>query len=689
MPARIAIPPPSYKEAITGTASAAPQVAPYCSSVKWMLPFAAPRENFKNSPLMRLPDNLLVKIMKSTSSDSDTLALRHTSRTFMRLFSENQPFSELWDDGHAMKEGHVWTRPNKKYNGQGIASFCSTCNVVDKTGEEVLQNMDLLYCSGCRADHTEMHFSRIQRQEIDEERVCIGRESRLRLCSHLSLSWSQVRVMASSGRDHRFGCNHASHDGLSCPGKKCMLDSFPMASVEMDDEDNYLIHLVNRSHIPFNKGPEGEKPFWAHVLLAISDSLGAADKQQMLPSAKFEGCDVMRVFDPNHCNCLNWDVRPEEQVTATNACFKWHLANTDCGNWRGENMPEVDEYGGESSIAAVDLPTDRCFGKRHGFTKRMNGRIVNIDLLQCPDDSNMLVLQQSIIIKVQDPTDPGWEELMDGDMVFLQSDKKMRGKTWCDEKKCAVNYLKRSNRSLRVLEHMIQHEYASRDQRNNNPTTENEEHIDYGTDYTTDDSDEEAEVSDIDVRYVDVDDIDDAEAEIGAIENNQDVLEAENESSLIKDNQSVTTTADNCSIFSYEDPAAFPSDDESTTSFEDDFTDADTDCSNDDVLILSDDEENFCDNVITQNSSHAVNDGVANIDSSGFHQAVRPQDSNSTAHTNNNADGSGNKNSVNAIISSYRTIAAPWDFRALSTQFRLYYPDPESAALAHIRALWN
>ncbi|KAJ2966223.1 hypothetical protein NQ176_g10252 [Zarea fungicola] len=319
----------------------------------------------------------------------------------------------------------------------------------------------------------------------------------------------------------------------------------------------------------------------------------------------------------------------------------------------------------------------------------MNGRIVDIDLLQCPDDNNMLVLQQSILIKAQNPTDPGWEELVDKDMIFLQSDKKMRGKTWCDETQCAVNYLKRSNRSLQVLEHVILHEYASRDHRNNNSATANEEDIDNGTDYTTDDSDEEAELSDIDVRCVDLDDIEAAEAEIKATENNQDVLEAEGESSLINDNHSVTTAADNDSIFSDEDPAAFPSDDESTTSFEDDFTESDTHCSDDDILDLSDDEDNFYDNVTTQNSDHTVHDVVANIDSSVLHQAVRPQGSDSTAHTKNSTNGLDSTNSVNATLSSYSIITVPWEFRVLSTQFRLIYPDQESAALANIRALWN
>ncbi|XWW94652.1 hypothetical protein V2A60_002597 [Cordyceps javanica] len=88
------------------------------------------------SPLLRLPDKLLVLLMKSLDLDT-LLRLRHTSRVFMWLFNSEAAFEKyhlkLQQDNDRFNDtARVWTPPSAWFKDQAISGFrrmCPPCRV--------------------------------------------------------------------------------------------------------------------------------------------------------------------------------------------------------------------------------------------------------------------------------------------------------------------------------------------------------------------------------------------------------------------------------------------------------------------------------------------------------------------------------------------------------------------------------
>jgi hypothetical protein len=116
----------------------------------------AARRNHRHSRLLRLPDSLLVAIMERLDTD-DILWLRHTSRIFMRLFSQSREFRHLHLKTHEDKDrrqqlARVWAVPRKSIyiskDGRGrLPPLCGPCESIkkDKNGKN---DVPFLYCSG-------------------------------------------------------------------------------------------------------------------------------------------------------------------------------------------------------------------------------------------------------------------------------------------------------------------------------------------------------------------------------------------------------------------------------------------------------------------------------------------------------------------------------------------------------------
>ncbi|EJP62434.1 uncharacterized protein BBA_08655 [Beauveria bassiana ARSEF 2860] len=139
-------------------------------------------ENQLYSPLARLPDHILVNIMRSSDLKS-LFRLRHTSRIFMILFSVNPTFKSL----HLTSDDHqrfydtarLWEVPRRIIpthqeafflESRRICQVCLNSRRGDRLGRTLLLSMPVLYCSGCRTTHREMHFSARMRNAIDDDR---------------------------------------------------------------------------------------------------------------------------------------------------------------------------------------------------------------------------------------------------------------------------------------------------------------------------------------------------------------------------------------------------------------------------------------------------------------------------------------------------------------------------------------
>ncbi|KAM3435120.1 hypothetical protein NHJ13734_005690 [Beauveria thailandica] len=138
--------------------------------------------NQLNSPLARLADHILVNIMRSSDLES-LFRLRHTCRIFMILFSVHPAFKSLHltsDDRQRFYDtARLWEVPRTIIpthqeafflGSRRICQSCLKCRKGDPFGRTLLSSMPILYCSGCRTTHREMHFSARMRNAADDDR---------------------------------------------------------------------------------------------------------------------------------------------------------------------------------------------------------------------------------------------------------------------------------------------------------------------------------------------------------------------------------------------------------------------------------------------------------------------------------------------------------------------------------------
>ncbi|KAJ3496361.1 hypothetical protein NLG97_g2715 [Lecanicillium saksenae] len=491
------ISPPPYEE--SHTMPEIPVAVP-----AWLRLRVASQENFANSPLLGLPDNVLVNIMNNSSTET-IFRLRHVSRTFMRLFTEYDDFEGLWLNDHGAQLSHAWMAPCAAYPGQGKPKFCSHCEKIRGTctEEELIHEMKKLWCSGCKQFHSEIHFSQLQRAELeDSARNCIGLEGRVKICSHRSIGWSQIRSWAKTGSKAPM-CGRAVHEDAYCSHKTCKYTNGPQIAAKLNEDGMYVVDFVTTSHVPFGRGPAGEKPTWISVFRGIQEAMSKKEDEGHLRLGRlFAGCDPLRAFDPNHCSCLDWLVDQSELESSPENGFKWLLGDRDSGDWRDLAVPENGDYAG-GELLETDPDTDRCYGWIHGFTEVVGNSTVGIEFAQCGDDGSMIVLLEMLRIVVEGPADPAWEQLLDMESLFQDTDGEMLGKTWCNDEQCAVSKRNRTGRSLGQLEYNLTHGISHGD--NNDDYYDADDNYDVGGDYDEYD----------DYDDYDVDDVDDADSGYG------------------------------------------------------------------------------------------------------------------------------------------------------------------------------
>lgn len=415
----------------------------------------------QTTTLARLPDKLLVKTMLLLDLD-DILRLRHTSRDFMRLFSEVPEFRsyQVEDKLHPKRSAaRVWATPISSFPNQAATLFggklCRSCSAKrqgDYFGYRLVESMPWFYCSGCKSRHRAMHFSALQRQhKTDSDRICIGRECRLVICSHLSFSWDQVSVWARSQKEPiHFICNDRSHcKDTRCVSKRCRKDARPKVTLSCDSEGNICLKITRSWHLSFISPAAATKMKAGSFADEIFKSQLAENVlvEDLIPSHRFKAALPMKAFDPNICSCLDWETEDLEKIRRPLARdFKWALTPNSYRPWR-EHCQMPDGYlGGRYNCFG-----NRCLGMRHGFTLDFAGKTASIDFLRCMGDDTKLILEEVMTCSATSPCDPGWADLVDVNSCFLGLDEEMRGISWCGGV-CAVRALRWNNHSLKDVE---------------------------------------------------------------------------------------------------------------------------------------------------------------------------------------------------------------------------------------------
>lgn len=406
--------------------------------------------NQVHSPLVRLPDNVLVAIMDHLTPQ-DVAMLRHVSRDFMRIFHQHPHFQKY----HATMEkkwlttkSSLWAIPDPSifFPGQSTsewAKLCGHCVTVrggDVLGKSLLVGMPTLYCNGCRTNHRTMHFSAWQREgSTDDDRVCLGHEACLEVDPGLLISWRRAVAMSRVGvcRDVVY-----SYEGeaLWCNDKLCTLPPERCVTFSPLADGKMEMSAQRFRHFAFDRRGNAKvtvNAFWD----ACIELQNQPDSKSSLQGDQVQ--DVLRAFDPNICSCVDWgELLPLAATNNTVARdFAWQLAALPPN--AGGRPIAPGAYVGKQG---------RCLGQPHSFSSQYAMGSYELHILECPSNPRMLVLKPVFKSVVSSAVDPAWRCNLGNSSLKDMTNEAMRGITWCNDYKCGVAQANYFHQSLMELE---------------------------------------------------------------------------------------------------------------------------------------------------------------------------------------------------------------------------------------------
>jgi hypothetical protein len=205
----------------------------------------AAQHNLTRSPLCRLPDAVVVNIIRNLNRYYTIECLRRVSRVFLRLVP--QVFPDMYESvpsnrpvtiaawGAWYQRVHHWgkardpqTLPSDVQSALArllqkdmYCDGCRTARAARDWGEKLKKaTKEYLHCSACRIDHPACLFSAQGRSNPTETRICIGHEGFLRLCRHKVIRWSDLCPNGRAPNDRDSGwpmlssiasCEHPDH----------------------------------------------------------------------------------------------------------------------------------------------------------------------------------------------------------------------------------------------------------------------------------------------------------------------------------------------------------------------------------------------------------------------------------------------------------------------------------------------
>ncbi|KAK1982332.1 hypothetical protein LZ30DRAFT_558246, partial [Colletotrichum cereale] len=184
-----------------------------CGSSPWEINFDL---NRRQSRILRLPDELLLRIMKLADT-ADLYMLRQASFTFWRIYQGEDfdkfhrvlgTFHDMWRVGFRNDKTTVLRAQQQ--------AFCARClqrrTSPDYESDKLAFGFwgDEIHCSHCRTPHKRMAFSVQQRHLPAEVRRCISSYGFFRLCPHLMVSthsiWRTAREILNGKHKSTSAC---------------------------------------------------------------------------------------------------------------------------------------------------------------------------------------------------------------------------------------------------------------------------------------------------------------------------------------------------------------------------------------------------------------------------------------------------------------------------------------------------
>jgi len=433
----------------------------YQGTIHYML--EANRKNQSTNALLGLPDTVLVAIMQNLDLD-DILQLRHTSRDFLRLFSQSKEFRKyhLTDkiDRHRRTQlARVWATPLKLIRHVRDDGLCQSCTdfrrrKCSSDNRGYLNDIPFIYCSGCKREHRAFYFSPEQRHgSNDDERLCINREKRATLCEHVSVTWDSANRLADRppGED-MIRCHDPQHTAHShCDHVRdgtptnCSHDDQPYI-LFWRDGNKKLHYLIGATiHVPFLRKEHQEGGgFTDEIEDLIRCGLPHESSPWAITSYGDSYSAFLSPFDPNICSCLDWTRDQNDDV------LTWKLSPNPHKPWRKRATSASNIYAGKDENRCNE--GDRCAGFAHctsHSTPGVGGKLY-LNYCNCPADHETLVLEQRVHGSASSPMDPGWAWLINRYSSVRSQDEEMRGISWCSDMSCCWKQLRETDEGLYV-----------------------------------------------------------------------------------------------------------------------------------------------------------------------------------------------------------------------------------------------
>lgn len=461
-------PPPSEVESRSprpgiGIESQCP-VRPLLDASKLHPLMAAAYHNKTKSPLCRLPEAVLVRLMQRC--DRVTVeCLRRSSRVFLHIFTVAYP-SECWQiRGEPWPRSKVsWAFPMSRewlplfqrlIGRETLCEGCNTARAAPNWARRVAALVDTyLHCSGCRADHPVCLFSAAERCKSPPEWVCIGHQGFIRLCEHVTVPWSRIADEAARRSTEVLGfdckqfvaCENSDHVRFDTHAQREALDylycvplrKYPSLETNFDIVGHtFTVNMRWGSHMPLVMRKDGR--FEAEDF-AKEVEVRYREARFICPQINSGGSLSQMLCDPVNCDCLaytgkelfDWD-RPSELSVATSQ------ARHDCPNI-GLVRPGFDHrqmIGGtcfsRANILVFDIDgfgSYSCFigisGWRWGKSCACLGYSSSLTF-RLDDDKRLKGMGAS------------WYAALDPDSYRICDDKDGFGVYWCKSEGC-MNY---------------------------------------------------------------------------------------------------------------------------------------------------------------------------------------------------------------------------------------------------------
>ncbi|KAM7196859.1 hypothetical protein V8F20_006826 [Naviculisporaceae sp. PSN 640] len=435
--------------------------------------FAAAHHNKTNSPLCRLPDSVLVRLMHLC--DRVTVeCLRRCSRSFLRLFTTAYSSPST----HEILDLHPWPSPLGDFltavETKSLLSllerdaYCHGCraarNARDWQARVTALTRTYLHCSACHTDHPACLFSASERKKMWQVRVCIGHQGYLPLCKSTRITWSMLHDAAEERFERETEEERRKLKTIDWCGSSDHVTGGPL--IFTDDVQIKRIYYSRPPRVLYNYvgTPSGNSRRAMEIYIQGTHFFradGAIKKVESLVRKWYRKqghfiCPQMSpgplpgaaLFDPGRCNCLDypgkvesgWERPPVDWrtgptcLTNPTQVMKWYTRcpTKQSAAWNGTvpseksvhcsshlvRKPERGREGHPGQIVTwlSDGPEMLAIHAQSWFTLELDG------------DQRLTKIGKS------------WYHMLDPDSYKLTKDKEGFGVYWCKSERCKNYY---------------------------------------------------------------------------------------------------------------------------------------------------------------------------------------------------------------------------------------------------------